>query len=143
MKLMPLRWLVKNLSTLLTAFVLAVIVWVSAVWAADPNESHVLERNIPIEFIGQSPSLQLMGDPQDSITLTLNAPSSVWKELNSNQDSVRAWVDFDQPGSRRAHAASAGSNCATAGASGRSGSRANHCPVGAAGYPILFSHRGN
>ena len=94
MKRMPLRWLVKNLSTLLTAFVMAVIVWVSAVWAADPNESNVLERNIPIEFIGQSPSLQLMGDPQDSITLTLNAPSSVWKELNSNQDSVRAWVDL-------------------------------------------------
>lgn len=94
MKLKPLRWLVKNLSTLLIAFLLAVIVWVSAVWAADPNELNVLERSIPIEFIGQSPNLQLMGDPAGSVMLTLNAPSSVWKELNSNTESVRAWVDL-------------------------------------------------
>ena len=94
MKLAPLRWLVKNLSTLFLAFVLAVIVWVSAVWAADPNESHVLARSIPVEFIGQSPNLQLMDNHQTSVTLTLNAPSSVWKELNDNLDSVRAWVDL-------------------------------------------------
>jgi len=94
MKLTPLRWLVKNLSTLLLAFVLAVIVWVSAVWAADPNEPNVLTRNIPIEFIGQSPNLQVMGSPQSSVSLTLNAPSSVWKELNNNLESVRAWVDL-------------------------------------------------
>lgn len=94
MKLAPLRWLVKNLSTLFLAFVLAVIVWVSAVWAADPNESHALARSIPIEFIGQSPNLQLMDNHQTSVTLTLNAPSSVWKELNDNLDSARAWVDL-------------------------------------------------
>lgn len=93
-KLSPWRWLVKNFSTLLLAFAMAVIVWVSAVWAADPNEVRVLERNIPIEYIGQSPNLQLMGDPQDSISLSLNAPNSVWNELNANLDSVRAWVDL-------------------------------------------------
>jgi YbbR domain-containing protein len=94
MRWAPLRWLVKNLGTLLLAFILAVIVWVSAVWAADPNEAHVLERIIPIEFIGQSPNLQLIGSPQESVVLTLNAPSSVWTELNSNPESVRAWVDL-------------------------------------------------
>ena len=94
MKLAPLRWLLKNLSTLILAFVLAVIVWVSAVWAADPNESHALTRNIPIEFIGQSPNLQMMGSPSTSVKLNLTAPSTVWKELNNNQDSVRAWVDL-------------------------------------------------
>lgn len=94
MKLAPLRWLVKNLSTLLLAFVLAVIVWVSAVWAADPNEVRVLGRDIPIEYIGQSPNLQLMSNPQDSVVLTLNAPNSVWRELENNPDSVRAWVDL-------------------------------------------------
>ena len=35
-----LRWLAKNFGTLLTAFILAVIVWVSAVIASDPNEEH-------------------------------------------------------------------------------------------------------
>jgi YbbR domain-containing protein len=94
MKFAPLRWLLKNLSTLLLAFILAVIVWVSAVWAADPNETHVLARSIPIEFIGQAPNLQVFGNPQTNITLTLNAPNSVWRELNNNTESVRAWVDL-------------------------------------------------
>jgi YbbR domain-containing protein len=94
MNFAPLRWLLKNLSTLLLAFVLAVIVWVSAVWAADPNETHVLARSIPIEFIGQSPTLQIFGNPQTNVTLTLNAPSSVWRTLNNDLESVRAWVDL-------------------------------------------------
>ena len=45
MKLSPLRWLAKNLATLLLAFILALIVWVSAVTSADPNEQHVLWRH--------------------------------------------------------------------------------------------------
>ena len=94
MGLTPLRWLVKNLRTLLLAFLLAVIVWVSAVWAADPNEMHALERSIPIQYIGQSPNLQLIGDPPESVVLTLNAPSSVWNVLNTDTGSVRALVDL-------------------------------------------------
>jgi nucleotide-binding universal stress UspA family protein len=47
-----LRWLAKNLGMLLTAFVLAIIVWVSAVVASDPNEENVLGHTIPVEIIG-------------------------------------------------------------------------------------------
>ena len=91
---LPLRWLAKNFGTLLTAFVLAVIVWVSAVVASDPNEESTLARMIPVEIIGQDAGLQIMGEITSQVSLTLNAPRSVWTELNSDPQSVRAWIDL-------------------------------------------------
>jgi len=93
-----LRWLAKNLGTLLTAFILAVIIWVSAVIASDPNEEHILARLVPIEFIGQDPGLQIMGDVPQNVTLVLKAPTSVWTQLNNDEQSVRAWVDLSNLG---------------------------------------------
>ncbi len=43
-----LRWIVKFLPTLLTALILAIIVWVSAVSSADPNEEREYSAPIPI-----------------------------------------------------------------------------------------------
>lgn len=94
-----LRWLVKNLGTLLTAIIMAVIVWVSSVVATDPNEEHILARSVPIEIIGQDAGLQIMGDVTRNISLVLRAPASVWTQLNSDQQSVRAWVDLSNLGS--------------------------------------------
>jgi YbbR domain-containing protein len=93
-----LRWLAKNLGTLLIAFVLAVIVWVSAVVASDPNEEHILARSVPIEIIGQDPGLQIMDELPQNVTLVLRAPTSVWTQLNNDQSSVRAWVDLSNLG---------------------------------------------
>ena len=93
-----LRWLVKNFGTLLTAFILAVIVWVSAVIASDPNEEHILNRTVSIEIIGQDPSLQIMGDVTRNVTLVLRAPSSVWTQLNNDQQSMTAKVDLSNLG---------------------------------------------
>jgi len=93
-----LRWLAKNLGTLLIAFVLAVIVWVSAVVASDPNEEHILARSVPIEIIGQDPGLQIMDELPQNVTLVLRAPTSVWTQLNNDQGSVRAWVDLSNLG---------------------------------------------
>ncbi len=93
-----LRWLAKNFGTLLTAFILAVIVWVSAVIASDPYEELPLSRPIPIEIIGQDPNLQIMGDISPSVTLVLRAPTSVWTTLNKDQQSVTAKVDLSNLG---------------------------------------------
>ncbi len=41
-----LRWLGRNLSTLLMAFILALIVWISAVISEDPNLEEVLQRPV-------------------------------------------------------------------------------------------------
>ncbi len=94
-----LRWLAKNFGTLLTAFILAVIVWVSAVIASDPNEEHILEHPVQIEIIGQDPSLQILGEVSRNITLVLRAPTTVWTQLNNDPQSVRAWVDLSNLGS--------------------------------------------
>jgi YbbR domain-containing protein len=98
MKPTPLRWLIKNVGTLLLAFILAVIVWISAVVAADPNEEHILARGVTIEFVGQSAGLQLMGSPQNKVSLTLKAPASVWTQINSDPQTIRAWVDLSELG---------------------------------------------
>jgi YbbR domain-containing protein len=90
----PFRWLAKNIGRLLTAFILAVIVWVSAVVASDPNQENVLARPVPVEIIGQNPGLQIMNTVAGEVILTLNAPSSVWTELNSDPQAVRAWIDL-------------------------------------------------
>jgi YbbR domain-containing protein len=93
-----LRWLVKNIGALLTAIILAVIVWVSAVIASDPNEEQILNRPVSIEIIGQDPSLQIMGSVTRNVTLVLRAPASVWNTLNNDPQSVRAWVDLSNLG---------------------------------------------
>jgi len=93
-----LRWLAKYFGTLLTAFILAVIVWVSSVVASDPNEERLLERPVEIEIIGQDPDLQIIGDVPRNVTMVLRAPSSVWSQLNNDQNSVRAWVDLSSLG---------------------------------------------
>jgi YbbR domain-containing protein len=93
-----LRWLGKNIGTLLTAFVLAVIVWVSAVIASDPNEEHVLSRPVPIEIIGQNTNLQIMGDVPSTVTVVLRAPASVWTQLNNDPHTVTAKIDLSNLG---------------------------------------------
>jgi YbbR domain-containing protein len=93
-----LRWLAKNVGTLLTALILAIIVWVSAVIASDPNDTHALARPVPIEFIGQDPNLQIMGDVTRNVTVVLRAPTSVWTTLNNDQQSITAKVDLSNLG---------------------------------------------
>ncbi|MBN1146249.1 MAG: hypothetical protein JXA78_03260 [Anaerolineales bacterium] len=93
MLLAPLRWLARNLSTLVLAFVLAVVVWVSAVVTADPNQEDVFQA-APIEQVGQNPGLLLVGDIPTQAYLTLNAPRSIWERLNNDPGLVEAWIDL-------------------------------------------------
>ncbi|HEY5269312.1 MAG TPA: CdaR family protein [Anaerolineales bacterium] len=94
------RWLATNLRTFLLAFALALVVWVTAVTAANPDETQVYPHPVPIEFIGQDPSLIMTGGavPQQ-VELTLRAPHSVWQSLLSGDTSVRAVVDLTGLGS--------------------------------------------
>ncbi len=94
------RWLATNLRTFLLAFALALAVWVTAVTAANPDETQVYPNPIPIEFIGQDPGLILTGGtvPQQ-VELTLRAPHSVWQGLLSGETPVRAVVDLTGLGS--------------------------------------------
>jgi YbbR domain-containing protein len=93
MQVNPFRWLARNFSTLILAFILSVVVWISAVVTADPNEE-LSYRPVPIEIVGKDPNLLLKGDIPTQARLTLKAPQSIWVQLNNNQGLVKSWIDL-------------------------------------------------
>ena len=88
----PLRWLLQNLGTLLLAFILAVVVWVSAVVTADPNEERSFIRQV--NLVGQSANLALEGDVPEQARITLKAPRSILSKIANNPNLVQAWMDL-------------------------------------------------
>ncbi len=92
------RWFASNIRTFLLALVLAVAVWISAVTSADPDEVRTL-NNVPLEIIGQDPSLVNVTELPKTIEVTLRAPRSVWEKLNAQENSVQATLDLTGLGS--------------------------------------------
>jgi YbbR domain-containing protein len=88
------RSLAKNIRTFLLALVLGISVWVSAVSAADPNEVQPYPKPIPLQIVGQDPSLVITSDLPSTVEVSLRAPRSVWEVLNSRDNSVRAVLDL-------------------------------------------------
>ena len=88
------RWFASNLRTLLLALVLGLAVWVSAVSAADPDEVRAYSKPVPIEIIGQDPSLILTNEVPTNLNISLRAPRSVWEALNTQDNAVRAILDL-------------------------------------------------
>ena len=89
-----LRWLGTNLSTLLMAFILALVVWVSASISTDPNQEQWLSRSVRVELVGKDPGLQVMSTVPETVRIRLSAPSTRWTSLLSDTRSVRAWVNL-------------------------------------------------
>ena len=87
------RWFAVNIRTLLLALVLGFAVWMSAVTAADPDETRSL-LTVPIEIIGQDPSLIITNDIPASVEVSLRAPHSVWELLTTQENAVRAIIDL-------------------------------------------------
>lgn len=88
----PLRWLVSNLSTLILALVLAVVVWISAVTAANPNVER--SRTVPLEIIGLDSDMLVVGNVPTQVRVTLEAPSSVMDSMDASENAIQAWVDI-------------------------------------------------
>jgi YbbR domain-containing protein len=88
------RWIVNNYRTFLWAFALAVAVWIVAVTSADPDETHQLSNQVLVELVGQDPSLVISTDIPNAVDLTLRAPRSVWDQIESDPQSVRAILDL-------------------------------------------------
>ncbi len=87
----PLRWFISNFSTLLLAFALALVVWISAVTAADPNIERT--RVVSLEIVGLDPDMLVVGTAPTQVRVVLEAPTSVMDSLNSSENAVIAWVD--------------------------------------------------
>ena len=88
------RQFTSNLRTFLLALVLGVSVWVSAVTGADPDEVDIFPSPIPLEIIGNDPSLVITSDIPNEIEVTLRAPHSVWEQLTAQENSVQATLDL-------------------------------------------------
>ncbi len=87
------KWFLSNLRLLLLATALALVVWVSAVSAADPDEVRDFPP-VPLQVIGQDPSLVIVGSVPDQVTVSLRAPRSTWTTLETSRDQVRAILDL-------------------------------------------------
>ncbi len=93
----PSRRTRRNLGTLLMAFILAVLVWVSAVTSADPNQERFY--SVPIEIIGLPAGFELINSPVDTAEIELFAPNSVLEKISQGSNTVQAWVDLSALGS--------------------------------------------
>lgn len=89
-----LQRILKYVPTFLTALVLAMAVWISAVTSTDPTEERQFSQPIPIEVIGLDPGLMITNEPADEINVVLSAPSSIWKQLNADPSTIRAVIDL-------------------------------------------------
>ena len=88
------RWLATNLRTFLLALALALVVWVLAVTSANPDQTQTYPKPIPIEFIGQNPSLVMTGTIPQQVQVALRAPQSIWTSLLSGEIPIHAIVDL-------------------------------------------------
>lgn len=88
-----LRWLWDNLSALVLALVLALVVWVSAVNTTDPVEVRAFPAALPIEYAGLQSGLVIAGEAPANARVTLRAPQSVWDLLTARDLRVEARLD--------------------------------------------------
>ena len=88
------RNLAANIRTFLLALVLGISVWISAVTSADPNEVRIFPNAIPLEIIGNDPSLIITSDIPSEVEITIRAPRSVWEQLTAQEKSVQATLDL-------------------------------------------------
>lgn len=86
-----LRWLFRNLGTLILALVLAIVVWISAVTAANPNVERT--RVVDLDIVGLDPDMLIVGNVPGQVRVTLEAPSSVMDSIDASENAVQSWVD--------------------------------------------------
>ena len=89
-----LRWLGRNINTILLSLLLAVVVWVAAVNESDPDEVLTYPEPIPLEIVGQDTDLLITNPYSKQIELTLRAPRSVWEVLTADDESIHAILDL-------------------------------------------------
>ena len=66
------------MSTFFLAFILGVVVWVSAVVTTDPNEEGAFGP-LPIDLRGMEDDMLLVNDIPSEANITLEAPTSMWE----------------------------------------------------------------
>jgi YbbR domain-containing protein len=75
------RWLVENLSLMLLALIIAVVVWIAAEWERDRIVEDEFDRPIPVQVINQPVGTHLVEGWTQEVRVRLKAPQSVWNQL--------------------------------------------------------------
>lgn len=88
------RKFLKDLPTLILSLLLAVAVWISAVTAADPNETRQYPEAVKVEVLGLDPGLSMIGNIPENVIVTITAPSSIWSSLLNTPDVIKAYLDL-------------------------------------------------
>ena len=86
---------VKNLPTFLTAFLLAITIWIMAVNSNDPVDKQTFPQGIPVEVIGQDEELVITNEVPSQVTVSLSAPVSMWETLIDSPELVHAYIDLN------------------------------------------------
>jgi YbbR domain-containing protein len=93
------RWLWSNLSSMVLAVVLAVLVWVAAQNEENPIEERVYSQALAVQVVGEPENMILTGPTPSTATLTLRAPRVTWSTLTADQIRVAADLTGLAPGS--------------------------------------------
>ena len=88
------RKLIKSIPTIIIAMILAITAWLTAVSSSDPNEIHTYSQPISVEVLGQDASLIINGETVHQVTVSINAPKTVWQQLNSTSGLINAYIDL-------------------------------------------------
>jgi YbbR domain-containing protein len=89
MKIM--RWIGSNLTSLILSFVLALVVWISAVTSANPNTE--AEFNLPLVVVQQASDIAIIDEIPETINVTLLAPESIIQQLQEDNP-LLAYIDL-------------------------------------------------
>lgn len=89
-----LRNLAKQLPTFLTAFVLALAIWVIAVNSNDPSVQKTYPSTVSVQVVGQEADMVMTSSLPKDISLVLRAPSSVWASVIDEKVPVTAVLDL-------------------------------------------------
>jgi len=79
-----------HVRSLAIAFVLAFVVWVAAVNAADPLDVRAFPSSVPIEIVGLQDGLVIVDGTPATARVTIRAPGSVWDLITARDLHVEA-----------------------------------------------------
>ena len=77
-----LRWLGRNLTSLILSLLLAIVIWTSAVTSTNPNIE--VELTVPLKVIQQATDIAIVDPLPEIVTLKILAPQSIIQQLEED-----------------------------------------------------------
>ena len=89
-----LRWVIRNISTLILSLALAITIWIVALNEEDPFEDKVFPEPLTVIVTHLPDGMVLVGNPLPAVDVSIRAPRSVWASLTAEQ--LHVTVDLSQ-----------------------------------------------